>query len=124
MALNGPHQDNAPLELRLARRPLLLLLITVPLLASLFGFGMQQSGAPVWPAPPVIAPERGRILANDGTVFAEGDVANRRYPQGSLAAQVIGFSGRVQPDGRYGLEGLEYALDAHLQAGRDATVTI
>jgi cell division protein FtsI (penicillin-binding protein 3) len=113
-----------PLELRLARRPLLLLLTCLPLLAALAGFGMQQHHAPSWPTPPVVAPERGRILASDGTVLAEGDVASRRYPQGPLAAHVVGFSGAVQPDGRYGLEGIEYTLDARLQAGLDATLTI
>jgi cell division protein FtsI (penicillin-binding protein 3) len=112
------------LELRLARRPLLLLLIALPLLAALAGFGLQQHRAPSWPTPPVVAPERGRVLATDGTVLAEGDVATRHYPQGSLAAHVVGFSGRVQPDGRYGLEGIEYTLDARLQAGLDATLTL
>ncbi|MDZ7800809.1 MAG: penicillin-binding protein 2 [Trueperaceae bacterium] len=111
-------------ELRLARRPLLLVLFAVPMLAALAGFGLQQHGSPAWPGPPSVAPERGRILAADGTVLAEGDVATRRYPQGSLAANVVGFSGAVQPDGRYGLEGVEYGLDARLQAGMDATLTL
>lgn len=113
-----------PAELRLARRPLLLMFMALPLLAALVGFGLQQHGAPSWPTPPVVAPERGRILAADGTVLADGDVGSRRYPQGSLAAHVVGFSGRVQPDGRYGLEGVEYTLDTRLQAGSDATLTI
>ena len=124
MAMRRALTPDPTLELRLARRPLLLLLIGLPLIAALTGFGMQQHGAPVWPAPPVVAPERGRILATDGTVLAEGDVASRRYPQASLAAHVVGFSGAIQPDGRYGLEGVEYTLDARLQAGLDATLTI
>lgn len=124
MAMRRALAPTQPLELRLARRPLLLILIGLPLLAALAGFGMQQNQAPVWPTPPVVAPERGRILASDGTVLAEGDVASRRYPQASLAAHVVGFSGAIQPDGRYGLEGLEYTLDARLQAGLDATLTI
>lgn len=124
MALRRAVAPAPELELRLARRPLLLILLALPLLAALAGFGMQQRGAPVWPTPPVVAPERGRILAADGTVLAEGDVASRRYPQNSLAAHVVGFSGAVQPDGRYGLEGVEYTLDARLQAGLDATLTI
>ena len=113
-----------PSELRLARRGLLLVLIALPLLAALSGFAMQQHGAPIWPSAPAEAPERGRILAADGTILADGDVAHRRYPQGSLAAQVVGFSGRLQPDGRYGLEGIEYALDARLAAGSDVTLTL
>lgn len=113
-----------PTELRLARGPLLLILMALPLLAALAGFGLQGHSAPTWPTPPAIAPERGRILAADGTVMADGDVASRRYPQGPLAAHVVGFSGSVQPDGRYGLEGVEYTLDARLQAGLDATLTI
>lgn len=124
MALRPAPAPAPDLELRLSRRPLLLILIALPLIAALAGFGLQQNGAPVWPTPPVVAPERGRILATDGTVLAEGDVASRRYPQGSLAAHVVGFSGAVQPDGRYGLEGVEYTLDARLQAGLDATLTI
>lgn len=124
MALRRAIPPAPELELRLARRPLLLLLIAFPLLAALAGFGLQQGGAPTWPTPPVIAPERGRVLAADGTVLAEGDVASRHYPQGSLAAHVVGFSGAVQPDGRYGLEGVEYTLDTRLQAGLDASLTI
>ena len=114
----------APTELRLARRPLLLFLMALPLLAALSGFFVQGRSAPSWPTPPAITPERGRILAADGTVLAEGDAASRRYPQGSLAAHVVGFSGRIQPDGRYGLEGIEHSLDATLQAGVDATLTL
>lgn len=113
-----------PSELRLARRPLLLVLLALPLLAALAGFFAQGRNAPAWPQAPAIVPDRGRILAADGTVFAEGDVATRRYPQASLAAHVVGFSGAVQPDGRYGLEGIENALDARLQAGIDVTLTI
>ncbi len=124
MAVTREGTPPETLELRLTRRPLLLLLFALPLVTSLFGFGMQQTGAPIWPTPPTVAPERGRIVTGDGTVFAEGSVDARRWPQGTLAAQTIGFSGRVQPDGRYGLEGLEYALDAHLQTGADAVVTL
>ncbi len=117
-------QPTTTLELRLVRRPLLLAALALPLLAALLGFGAQQAGAPLWPTAPLAAPDRGRVLASDGTVLAEGDVASRHYPQGSLAAHVIGFSGAVQPDGRYGLEGIEYTLDARLQAGHDATLTL
>lgn len=124
MALRRAPAPTEGLELRLARKPLLLVLIALPLLAALAGFGAQQHGAPTWPAPPVVAPDRGRVLAADGTVLAEGGVASRRYPQGTLASHVVGFSGAVQPDGRYGLEGVEYALDARLQAGLDVRLTV
>ncbi len=119
-----PAPGQGTLELRFTRRPLMLLLIALPLVAALAGFALQQTGAPTWPTPPIVAPERGAILASDGTVLAEGDVASRFYPQGHLAAHVIGFSGALQPDGRYGLEGVEYTLDARLQAGIDATLTL
>src|SRR5690606_29875154 len=49
---------------------------------------------------------------------------DRYYPQGSLAAPLVGFTGAVQPDGSYGLEGLEYRLDARLQAGQDVQLTL
>src|SRR5690606_221979 len=39
-------------------------------------------------------------------------------------APLVGFTGKVQPDGKYGLEGLEYSLDGLLAAGRDVTLTI
>lgn len=124
MALRRATAPAESLELRLARKPLLLILIAMPLLAALAGFGLQQHGAPSWPTPPAVVPDRGRILAADGTVLAEGDVASRHYPQGTLASHVVGFSGAVQPDGRYGLEGIEYTLDARLQAGLDVRLTL
>jgi cell division protein FtsI (penicillin-binding protein 3) len=111
-------------ELRLARRPLLLLLILVPLLFALFGFVVRGRGAPEWPGVPSDVPPRGSIIARDGTILAEGPAGHRRYPQGTLAAHLIGFSGQVQPDGRYGLEGLEYMYDSYLQTGATLVTTI
>src|SRR5690606_37850183 len=67
---------------------------------------------------------RGSILAADGTILADGPVESRSYPYGTVAAGLLGFTGAVQPDGRFGLEGLEYTLDRHLAAGNDVTLTI
>ena len=116
--------DDAPNELRLARRFLMYLLLSLPLLAALYGFASRQAKLPDWPTALAEAPRRGAILASDGTIFAEGIVTHRQYPQHNLAAHVIGFSGAVQPDGRYGLEGLELTLEARLQAGEDVRITL
>jgi cell division protein FtsI (penicillin-binding protein 3) len=102
----------------------MVILTAIPLVAALLGFGFQQHGSPIFPTPVAEAPERGRILASDGTILAEGNVAHRRYPQQALAAHVVGFSGAVQPDGRYGLEGIERTFDTALQQGADVTLTI
>ena len=76
----------------------------------------------------VHAPEdRGRILARDGTVLAEGPPGNRTYPEGTTFALVTGFMHQPEesaiaarrklgwPAGRrYGQGGLEESLDAVL----------
>ena len=114
----------SPAELRLHRGALVAIVAVMPLMAALWGFAAQQRGAPAWPAELVDAAPRGRILSGDGQVLADGPVGARRYPQGSLAGSLIGFTGAIQPDGRYGLEGLEHTLDARLQAGEHVTLTI
>lgn len=119
MALKEPQ-----VELLLMRRHLILFVIVMPLLLALAGFALQGSHSPSWPGELTDPAPRGRILASDGTVLAEGRPENRQYPEGTLASHLIGFSGRVQPDGRYGLEGLEYTYDALLQEGRDVRLTI
>jgi cell division protein FtsI (penicillin-binding protein 3) len=124
MALKPNRKGNSKEELRFTRRGLMSVLLTLPLLAALFGFVSQQRGAPVFPAPPADTPVRGKILASDGTILAYGPANDRRYPQGTLAANLLGFTGALQPDGRYGLEGLEYSLDRRLQAGHNVTLTI
>ncbi|HEX7003240.1 MAG TPA: penicillin-binding protein 2 [Trueperaceae bacterium] len=111
-------------ELILTRRHLMLFLIVMPLLLALAGFAVQGSQVPAWPGDLVEPEPRGRILASDGTVLAEGQPENRHYPEGTLAAHLVGFSGRIQPDGRYGLEGIEYIYDELLQSGRDVRLTI
>ena len=125
MALNDrPPATSAQGELRLHRGWLLALLLTLPLGASLAGFAAVQRGAPAWPEALVELPARGAILASDGTVLADGPAEARQYPHGSLAAPLLGFTGAVQPDGRHGLEGLEYTLDTRLQGGEAVWLTI
>lgn len=125
MALNDPPRETAfTPELRLHRGWLLALLLTLPLAASLAGFAAVQRGAPTWPEALVELPVRGQIVANDGTVLADGPAEVRQYPHGSLAAPLLGFTGALQPDGRYGLEGLEFTLDARLQAGESVVLTL
>ncbi len=114
----------APTELRLHRTALVGIMAVFPLLAALWGFAGQQGGAPVWPSELVDATNRGRLVTSDGRVLAEGPVGARRYPQGTLAGSLVGFLGAVQPDGRYGLEGLEYTLDSRLQAGEQVMLTL
>ena len=111
-------------ELFLTRRHLMLFVMVVPLLLALAGFALQGSQAPSWPGDLADPVPRGEILAADGTVLAEGQPEHRHYPEGTLAAHLIGFSGRIQPDGRYGLEGIEYIYDHQLQAGHDVRLTI
>src|SRR5690625_139880 len=117
-------QQEAPAQLFLERRHLLHLAITVPLLLALAGCAMYGTGTPLLPGalPDPIPPRR--ILTADGTILAEGQPEYRRYPEGTLAAHLIGFSGRIQPDGRYGLEGVEYSYDQVLQMGEDVRLTI
>lgn len=116
---------DAPTQaLRFRRGWMILPAIVLPLLASLVGFALKKPAVSPLPAPPVEEVTRGRILAADGTVLAEGMSAARFYPQGSMAAPLLGFTGAIQPDGRYGLEGMEYRLDATLQAGHDVRLTL
>ena len=70
---------------------------------------------------------RGRILARDGTVLAEGPPGNRTYPAGTAFALMTGFTKAPDADAiaarrkagwpagrRYGQGGLEESLDAAL----------
>lgn len=111
-------------DLRLQRSWLFILCLTLPLLAALYGFVSDGVRLPS-PSPLLEEPSlRGTLYAADGTVLAEGTAETRSYPQGTLAAQLIGFSGAEQPDHTYGLEGIERKLDGALQGGRDVTLTI
>lgn len=125
MALNDTRAPDVPSDsLRLHRGWLLALALTLPLVAALAAFASVQKGAPAWPEALIELPARGALLAADGTVLADGPAEARQYPHGSLAAPLLGFTGAVQPDGRFGLEGLEYALDARLQTGEAVRLTI
>lgn len=126
MAVKRPHQeqkDEAEV-LRLRRRYLVLLLLILPFALASYGFFSRQKVSPNFPTIPVEAQERGRILSRDGTIFAEGPAEQRKYPQGTLGAHVIGFSGKLQKDGSYGLEGLELTKDKFLQTPQDVVITI
>jgi cell division protein FtsI (penicillin-binding protein 3) len=124
MALMGRLAPRHPTELRLYRTWLMAPLLVLPLVLALAGFASLQRGAPIWPHDLIEAPHRGALVASDGTILAEGPAEARHYPQGSLGAGILGFTGAVQPDGRYGLEGLEFTLDARLQAGETVHLTI
>lgn len=113
-----------PASIRLKRSWLLVPATVLPLLVALAGFTLQQRGFTDLPAMPVEQVVRGRVLASDGTVLAEGAAGDRHYPLGGLAAPLLGFTGALQPDGRYGLEGVEYTLDRTLASGQDVTLTL
>lgn len=108
----------------LARGPLLVFALTVLLIVPIFGAVMSQNEVTTAPTLPVEPVVRGKILAADGSILADGPVTQRSYPYGDLAGNLLGFTGAVQPDGRYGLEGLEYSLDSALQAGENIMLTI
>ncbi len=118
-----PPPEGGP-ELELRKRPLFALCLGLPLVLALGGFVGAGVRLPAWPEVLAEPTQRGAILAGDGTILAEGDAGLRRYPQGRLAAHLLGFSGSEQPDGSYGLEGLERKLDATLQAGEDVQLTL
>jgi cell division protein FtsI (penicillin-binding protein 3) len=112
-----------PTELALRRVWLLRAGLVAPLMAALLGFGAHQLKPAAFPAPPVEAVPRGAIVASSGEVLATGPVEARTYPLG-IAGPLVGFTGAVQPDGKYGLEGLEYTLDQVLAAGVDVRLTV
>jgi cell division protein FtsI (penicillin-binding protein 3) len=126
MALERPPRDNPNEQnvLRLRRRYLVLVLLVFPFTLAFYGFFSRQKVNPNFPSLPTEIEQRGRILSRDGTIFAEGPAEQRKYPQGTLAAHVIGFSGKLQKDGGYGLEGLELTKDIKLQNPQDVVITI
>ncbi len=114
----------SPTELQLRRLWLLRAALVLPLMAALIGFGSHQLGPATFPTPPHEPVARGEILTSDGVPLATGPAASRSYPLRQSGAALVGFTGAIQPDGRYGLEGLEFTLDPVLTAGRDVTLTI
>ncbi|GAA5503880.1 putative peptidoglycan D,D-transpeptidase PenA [Deinococcus xinjiangensis] len=64
-------------------------------------------------------PSRGKLYSQDNKLLATGPAQTRRYPQGRLAAQVLGFTGEAG-----GLEGLERTLEEPLSQGRDQILTL
>ncbi len=129
MVLNRKKSSKSEkLSLILRNKIILRIFLLIPLIVALAGFGRLQAVLPKWPEGLKESTRRGNIMAKDRngdiTLFAEGDVENRRYPQGKLAANLIGFSGKRQEDGSYGLQGLEQTLDNTLQKGKDVTITI
>jgi cell division protein FtsI (penicillin-binding protein 3) len=126
MAVKRPERefgDDAEV-LRLRRRYLVLLLLVLPFALAFYGFFSRQKVSPNFPSVPAEARERGRIISRDGTIFAEGPAEQRKYPQGTLGAHVIGFSGKLQKGGNYGLEGLELTKDTFLQTPHDVMITL
>lgn len=119
-----PTGKNPATDWKVQRPALLLVMMILPLILAFYGFFNSQFGQPQWPQFPKDIPQRGIIKARDGSIFADGPPEQRRYPMGHIAAHIIGFSGKQQEDGRYGLEGLEFTLDKQLQAGEDVTLTI
>jgi cell division protein FtsI (penicillin-binding protein 3) len=115
---------SGPSELKVARRHLLLVAIAIPLVLALAGFYLRQNSFAAWPELPTEPVLRGSVLAADGTILAEGPSDARTYPQGPLASHLVGFSGSVQPDGQYGLEGIEYYLDSVLATGANVATTL
>lgn len=65
------------------------------------------------------AHSRGKLYSQDGKVLATGPTQMRLYPQGQLAAQVLGFTGETG-----GLEGLERTLEKPLSQGKDQVLTL
>lgn len=127
MALRtAPRQASNPSNLRLDRRVFMHLVLWLPLLAAFYGFSRRLIVQPTFP--PALSEEapRGRILASDGTILAEGSADTRIYPQGNLAAHIVGFSGALQNEesGLYGLEGLELTHETTLKSGQDIVTTI
>ncbi|MFC6662394.1 peptidoglycan D,D-transpeptidase FtsI family protein [Deinococcus multiflagellatus] len=78
-----------------------------------------QLAVPTEPLGKQVLVPRGSIHLADGTLLAVSTPGGRQYPQGSLAANLVGFTGA---DG--GLEGLERALDSELRSGTSLTLTL
>lgn len=93
------------------------LFIALFALLALRQFWLQVIEGPAIAARPnnprhaAVAVGRGSILASDGSPLAISRGASRRYPQGTLLAQAVGYA-----SARYGTSGLEDAFDRVLSA--------
>ena len=79
--------------------------------------GPRIAADPHDPRLALLAPDRGEILARDGSVLARSTAHGREYPLGAALAQTVGYLST-----RYGASGLEAAYDARLAprlAGND-----
>lgn len=90
------------------------LLFCVLLVVQFTSLGLERPSAPL---ASVVA--RGAILASGGEKLALNAPGGRRYPHGSLAGALVGFTGR---DG--GLEGAEFFFDDRLRRGENVRLTI
>ena len=61
-------------ELRIKRRRSLLIVLTIPLLLSLYGFFGLQKAQTQWPEAISETLLRGSIMTHNGTVLAEGEL--------------------------------------------------
>lgn len=105
-------------DYRVARRASLIAFLTLisfmVLAVTLARLTAPPQGSPV----PLHAgaDARGRLVSADGQILSGGPLQRRQYPQGTVAAQVVGFVGAAG-----GLEGLERVYDAQLQRGETLT---
>lgn len=97
---------------------LIALLMALPLVYLWWSYGRVEMKLPAGAAVPAATAERGRLLLGE-LVLAETVGGKRRYPQGTLAGQLIGFQGSDR-----GLEGIEYFQEAELAAGSDVRLTL
>jgi len=73
--------------------------------------GPSLAADPHNPRAALLDPERGSIVARDGTVLAASTPHGRVYPLGAALAQTIGYTSP-----RYGTSGLEAVFDRQLRA--------
>lgn len=100
--------------------------ITRRWLACLAGFALLIT-LPVAMLHAIEGPKlRGRILDRNGVVLAESTPEKvRHYPLKTLAAHVLGYTGKSSPDDPtpHGRAGVEKQNDAVLNSGKDVTLT-
>lgn len=97
---------------------LIALLMALPLAYLWWSYGRVEWRLPAGSDSGTTVSQRGRLLL-DGLVLAESVGGKRRYPQGTLAGQLVGFQGSDR-----GLEGVEFFQEAALAAGRDVRLTL